>query len=523
MVRYWLAVAVLALVLVGNAWVSDDALITLRYALNFSHGFGAVFEWGERVQGYTHPLWFLLLSIFAWVNAPLSVLAQLFLGPILVLVSAWMWGQEYRKSKWLVWIVLGLCLSNVWVDFASSGLEGGLAVFLSTCLWRARKRGAFLQLALWGSLLCLTRTDFVLLVLPLLISSYRQRGARRFGRRHTAAFFLPLLVWHVGALVYYGDPLPNTYYAKTATEIPRAELVVQGFAYLWSHLVYDAATYWLIAAGVWISLAVARYRTRGLRYGLWAYLVYLVWIGGDFMLGRFLQIPLLWSILLLLEYEEARHIDAPVRRRLVEIWGTTRGRLVLITVVLSVLWSSKAVPYVYGLFGGEALVLSNVGVSDERSYYVNEGLGLSALQVYGSKLSGIFEVSRNWTGVVESARSSRRRIMTVCGSLGWRGVLQSDIRFLDVCGLTDAFLARVPFTPELGKPWRMGHFSRKKQESCKEYVGVVKTSETRFSQVGLQELYEDVFVMSRAPIWMDGRLARVVTRFVYQFSGLDLR
>ena len=49
-------------VLLRTAWLSDDALITLRTVLNFTHGYGLTFNVAERVQTYTHPLWMLMLT-----------------------------------------------------------------------------------------------------------------------------------------------------------------------------------------------------------------------------------------------------------------------------------------------------------------------------------------------------------------------------------------------------------------------------------------------------------------------------
>ena len=49
-------------VLLRTAWLSDDALITLRTVLNFTHGYGLTFNVAERVQAYTHPLWILMLT-----------------------------------------------------------------------------------------------------------------------------------------------------------------------------------------------------------------------------------------------------------------------------------------------------------------------------------------------------------------------------------------------------------------------------------------------------------------------------
>src|ERR1043165_3136732 len=50
-------------VLIRTAWVSDDALITLRTVLNVTHGFGLRYNVDERVQTFTHPLWLLVLTV----------------------------------------------------------------------------------------------------------------------------------------------------------------------------------------------------------------------------------------------------------------------------------------------------------------------------------------------------------------------------------------------------------------------------------------------------------------------------
>src|SRR5258706_11724750 len=76
----WAAWAVLALIILRNAWVSEDAYITFRVIDNFFHGYGLRWNVHERVQAYTHPLWLLLhIPFYAlWrnlfqVNAVLSV------------------------------------------------------------------------------------------------------------------------------------------------------------------------------------------------------------------------------------------------------------------------------------------------------------------------------------------------------------------------------------------------------------------------------------------------------------------
>ena len=44
---------------------AEDAYITFRYAAHWAHGFGPVYNAGERVWGFSSPLWTLLLTLAA--------------------------------------------------------------------------------------------------------------------------------------------------------------------------------------------------------------------------------------------------------------------------------------------------------------------------------------------------------------------------------------------------------------------------------------------------------------------------
>ena len=50
------------LMFVVHAWVGDDAFITLRTVDHFVEGRGLVWNLGERVQVFTHPLWMFVLA-----------------------------------------------------------------------------------------------------------------------------------------------------------------------------------------------------------------------------------------------------------------------------------------------------------------------------------------------------------------------------------------------------------------------------------------------------------------------------
>jgi arabinofuranosyltransferase len=73
----------LLIILLGKtAWLCDDAMITFRTVLQFTHGNGLVFNLGDRVQGYTHPLWMLVLTFNYWINQEIFI-STMHLGIVL--------------------------------------------------------------------------------------------------------------------------------------------------------------------------------------------------------------------------------------------------------------------------------------------------------------------------------------------------------------------------------------------------------------------------------------------------------
>ena len=64
----WSPIAALAILAYGLyraidlRWICDDAFITMRYVKNFVDGNGLVYNIGERMEGYTHFLWLMLLA-----------------------------------------------------------------------------------------------------------------------------------------------------------------------------------------------------------------------------------------------------------------------------------------------------------------------------------------------------------------------------------------------------------------------------------------------------------------------------
>ena len=121
-----MAVFAIMIAAVRIAWVSDDALITLRTALNITNGWGAGYNATEAVQGYTHPVWFLI-----WVGI-CATTHQWFLG--ILIVSILFTGLAVGLILWravsISRIILAtgiLLFSNAFLEYSTSGLENPLA------------------------------------------------------------------------------------------------------------------------------------------------------------------------------------------------------------------------------------------------------------------------------------------------------------------------------------------------------------------------------------------------------------
>lgn len=308
-------------------WICDDAFITMRYVKNFVEGNGLVYNIGERVEGYTHFLWLMILAGTRAIGFDpvessqwLGIAAYAGILVLLLLISF----REYKKSSSKLWLPVGAALFALNYDmavWASGGLETSLYALLilsAFYLWFYTKFPERTRLLLVGSILLLTsltRPDGVLFTataLALLIArgirtkqSFLELG-KSFGLLILPSIVIgvPYLLWK---LSYYGDILPLTYYAKSANE----NYFGQGFFYIWLYFrVYFISGIALIAGA--IILLWPRTNGEGTRErydspsitALVVITVYLLLfvarVGGDFMFARFM-VPIVPFVYLVIE------------------------------------------------------------------------------------------------------------------------------------------------------------------------------------------------------------------------------
>ena len=298
--------ALLALTLVHmlqyGACVQDDAFISFRYAANLLDGHGLVYNPGERVEGYTNFLWTVLLAAAMGLGAN-PVMASVLGGMASAVALAW--GGHRLAAETLGRPLLGLLVpAFVALDTGTTleGMQGLETVFYAALVtwalvWTGRELrdpGCAPVSAFLLGLAALTRPEGAVLFAGLGVGRLLMAG--RLERRLAlgAALFAVFVGGHLAfRLAYYGQPVPNTFYAKVGTESAQ---VLRGGVYLLSfaraHLVLTS-----IGLGG-LCLVFVRWRAvpamlRVLGVVTGAYLFYVGAVGGDFKATYRFIIPVL--------------------------------------------------------------------------------------------------------------------------------------------------------------------------------------------------------------------------------------
>lgn len=465
-------------------WVCDDIFITLRYVDNSLAGKGVVFNQGERVEGYTHFLWFLLLAGaqaigFDPVQTCMALGVVAYLGTLGAF--AWVGARLHRGGGkiYLPFTALALALNHDFRLWATSGLETSLFTFLLAAaftLWffvRIDRLPRLLGSGLLVILAVMTRPDgalFFLLANVFLLGSagVMRRGVKGYLREFlafNAAFFLLYIPYTIWKVVYYGSIFPNTYYAKAAS-IPYWS---QGFYYIALFFrVYWSAGLFMISGGilVWMWVRARRLAERNessggrlgairalltdpvmaaLLFALAGSVTYLVFfvakVGGDFMFARFVipVLPFLYfsieaGVLLVLSRRPA---SIPV------VFLILLAAVGLERFNRDVVYPNKTL-----VNPKPDDVFQHRGIADEHWYYtarINYNHTLSMIEtgeIVGRFLEPYFE------GLDATFLLSSQNV------IAYYGRFQTCI---EKNGLTDAFIAHRPITPEERRAVRTGH------------------------------------------------------------------
>lgn len=284
-------------------WVVEDAAISFAYARHLAAGEGLVtFPGGERVEGYSNPLWTFLIAAFYVVGVhgfiSNKVLAAVFAAVTVPLT--WAIAREARPHRVDAVPLLAAALLAGSAQFAiwgAGGLENSLLnVLIAAAIWRAlveaRRGGVPWSALLWLGV-ALTRPEGILYAAAggfwsMVFRAWRQGDAVREAARSgeglgravwsgvwptlawLGLFFVPFGAYHAWRYSYFAWELPNTYYAKKANPAKAFEPFTwtrKGWKYLkdWAHYLAHAYLVPVYMAGMT--------GTRGLRSALGGFMV----------------------------------------------------------------------------------------------------------------------------------------------------------------------------------------------------------------------------------------------------------
>lgn len=280
--------------------VTDDAYISYRYLDNWIAGHGLVFNPGEHVEGYTNLLWILLIAPWRMtglspeiVSLALSLLSAGILFAGVYILAARM---ARHSGAGIAAVILAASYPPL-AHYVGTGLE--------TVLFAALIVAAFARISvagkpdIWVAVILgaavLTRPEGMMVGLIVYgIYGLQDRSARSDQQIWgSALLFLvfPILLtcWR---LWYYGELLPNTFYAKaTGTGL---ELVGNGLAYV-AHFAVWQYGWLLLVPGMLVLfppiLKKLPNKTLASASGivLLVHFLYVIKVGGDYLpMSRFI-------------------------------------------------------------------------------------------------------------------------------------------------------------------------------------------------------------------------------------------
>jgi arabinofuranosyltransferase len=495
-------IVIFVLLVIRRAWVCDDAYITFRTIDNFFNGYRLTWNVNERVQVYTHPLWMLLVALFSVIFKDIY-LTSIFLSVLLAVITLVVLCRKLTPNETAgAFLILALALSKSFVDFSTSGLENSLSHLLAILFfWRFFRPEKDLRNLFWlsliSSLAILNRMDTGVIYLPALLYAFWQVRSNR------AVLFLllgqiPFLLWELFATFYYGFPFPNTAYAKLNTGLLAADLVQQGLLYLLNAIQYDPVTPLVICAGLLLAFRSRQPKNILLALGTMLYLLYTVKIGGDFMEGRFLTLPLICAAVMIARLDFT-HLPFP---------GLAIVSALLVLISLSV--------------PNPTLRLNDLGPIDSGPIHVGEnGILNERMLYYGG--TGLLNARRNeklpnfyWGAAGERFRNAREHTVIEQLGIGLFGYYAGpDIYILDRLALADPLLARLPMRQDVN--WRVGHYERMIPAGYKETLLLGKNM---IEDPNLALFYDKLSIITRGSLTNTVRLAEIWKMNTGQYDHL---
>ncbi|MEP7146159.1 MAG: hypothetical protein ABI792_04030 [bacterium] len=207
-------------------WIVDDLYIYFRYVNNFVNGMGIVYNPGEYVEGFSSFSWFMILSVFRFLGLPLELSAKLagllFVLPDLYLIYKISLGLGLGRLSIFVCILMMFNLP--FIIWSVSGFEIMFYVFLLLAgFYKIIKSETSTQNSVTVSILiffiAVSRPEGFLMAASYLVFLYIFCKDKKFAIKTAVLSGIMFSLFLIFRIIYFGDILPNTYYAKIGHDI----------------------------------------------------------------------------------------------------------------------------------------------------------------------------------------------------------------------------------------------------------------------------------------------------------------
>ena len=494
-------------------WQSDDSFRGYVMVKHLLEGNGFVYNIGERVCATTSPLYTLSCAI------PYALTREMFFTTIILDViysAAAYYIFAYRICRTREQVLTGffsLVGSKAFLSYTTSGLENSLLfLFIALFIWQYMKRDFFdqkhlLLLALTFSGIALTRMDNVLLFIPAIVFVFLAKRENTGFLKCVGTGLLglcPFFLWEAFSFLYFGSLVPNTAYVKIGTGITLTDYVKHGMIYYWYTFINDAVVITIPAVFIVMSLILRKIKYILVSGGIVLYGLYLLSVGGDFMMGRHFTEMLFISVLsiTMMFNREKDYFDTIRRMR------TTYSVLVVGLVFWSMTFgTSIGSQYLFG----HAFASS---ISDEREYYFD------TTGFYNNIRSLVKTGHTCWQDTWNNESPDLLREHGFRGSIldNAAGILvykNSDLYLNDTYCLGDPLMSRLPAIHQ--DSWRVGHLRRVCPEGYRESV---YENENQIEDEDLHLFYDKVWLITRGDIWSLERIKAAFDMMLGKYDGL---
>lgn len=282
----------------------DDAMISMRYAWNFSNGLGLVWNPGEYVQGYTNLLMTLLMSIATLVfDKSMAVLFIQISGVGFLLaiafvnmnISDYIFKNESCQRQLFLKILSFICALSYYplTYWSLMGMETGLlallvllGVLFAFKYTESKSISDLLLVSGFFGMAFLTRNESV--IFAILTWTYivweiytpspksNVKDFRQF-LTSTSLYLAFVVVQLVFQYLYYGELLPNTYTLKL-TGMPLLAKIENGFGFITPFLIVNTFVLVLSSMGLVFDFQKRKILLISIVFSAIGYQVY---VGGD--------------------------------------------------------------------------------------------------------------------------------------------------------------------------------------------------------------------------------------------------